>query len=1299
MVYYSLWEVINNGNVPLITQVVKGVETTINPTTTEEKAQRRLEFKARRTLLIDIPNEHQLKFNSIKDAKSLLQAVEKRNKPEIDRLSLDDLYNNLKIYEPEVKGTSSSNTNIQNVAFVSLNSTSSINGTVNTAHGVSTASTQATVVNSIIDNLSDAVICSFFASQPNSPQVDNKALRSQDTNHKESTRRIVPVEKLASAALVSCDGLDGYDWSDQAEYGPTNFALNAYSSTSSNSEPVVEISEAKANADKPKDVRKNFSPPLIKDWISNSKDEANSKSKIKMKTIKPSFAKIRVPRKNNMYSVDLKNIIPKEGLTCLFAKATSDESKLWHTRLGHLNFKAMNKLVKGSLVRASKDETSAILKTFIIGIENLVDHKVKVIRYDNGTDFKNRENNQFCEMKGKNELKARCTFFMTLPNEHQLKFNSYKNAKSLMEAIKKRGHFVRECGAPRKNKNRELVRRNVTVETTYVNALVAQDGFGYDWSDQTEDGPTNFALMAYTSSCSSNSDTKVNRKYKTGERYHAVLPPYTGNFMLPKPDLILADMDEYVVSESVTNVPIVVTNEAKTSELEPKSVSEPHIKDWVSDSEDENESETKSKQRKPSFAKIEFVKPDEQMKSPKESVKPINNRTASKNSKINQKFNTVRAKHVNAARPKAVLNVVQGNQGNPQLELQEKGVINSGCSRHMTGNMSYLSEYEEINSGYAAFGGDLKRGKITGKGKISTGGLTFLFAKNTLDESNLWHRKLGHINFKTMNKLGNPHLELQEKGVINSGCSRHMTRNMSYFFEYEEINSGYAAFGGELKRGKITGKGKISTDPLGMFDGKADEGFFVRYSVNSKAFRVFNSRTMIVEETLHITFLENKPNVADGENLDKIKEKGDECIFVGYFTQSRAYRVFNKRTRVIMESIHVDFDELPQMASDHSSSDPAPEYRSVTTSNELDLLFSLMFDEFVNGSSKVVSKSSAVSAADDPNQQTYAENNQVADDEFINIFSTPVQDQRETSSHHVDSSNMHTFYQQYPFEHRWTKHHPLEQVIGNPSQSVRTRRQLESDAEMCMFALTTGGGGGTLIVYSVRSGSVYVSSTHSSSSRLTDLGGLETNAEQEIRNQLNAEAEAVQIILTGIDNDIYSIVDACPNACEMWKAIERLKQGESINVQDLETNLFWEFIKFTSLDGESLESYYSSQELKHVSYHKLYDILKQHQHEVNEIRAEKIVHVANPLALVAQQQQVNHHQTHPTHFNQNSSTRTHQSATRKREKAVVNSPQPIYDQEPSMVDDDEDTSKEKEINKLMALISLSLFQENLQTYQ
>nr|GFA74934.1 hypothetical protein [Tanacetum cinerariifolium] len=91
----------------------------------------------------------------------------------------------------------------------------------------------------------------------------------------------------------------------------------------------------------------------------------------------------------------------------------------------------------------------------------------------------------------------------------------------------------------------------------------------------------------------------------------------------------------------------------------------------------------------------------------------------------------------------------------------------------------------------------------------------------------------------------------------------------------------------------------------------------------------------------------------------------------------------------------------------------------------------------------------------------------------------------------------------------------------------------------------------------------------------------------------------------------------------------------------------------------------------------------------NEIRAEKIARVANPLALVAQQQPAYHPQNHPTQYTHNSSTRSQQAATRNREKPIVNSPQPIYDQEPSMVAEDDETSKNKEIDKLMALISLS----------
>ncbi|GJR27675.1 retrovirus-related pol polyprotein from transposon TNT 1-94 [Tanacetum coccineum] len=105
--------------------------------------------------------------------------------------------------------------------------------------------------------------------------------------------------------------------------------------------------------------------------------------------------------------------------------------------------------------------------------------------------------------------------------------------------------------------------------------------------------------------------------------------------------------------------------------------------------------------------------------------------------------------------------------------------------------------------------------------------------------------------------------------------------------------------------------------------------------------------------------------------------------------------------------------------------------------------------------SQAPTQAPTVTATKNINQaKTNKENAQGNKDEFINIFSTLVHEQGETSSRYVDSLNMHTFYQGHPFEHRWTKDHPLEQVLGNPSQSIRTRRQLERDCEICMFALT-----------------------------------------------------------------------------------------------------------------------------------------------------------------------------------------------------------------------------------------------------
>ncbi|GJW81777.1 ribonuclease H-like domain-containing protein [Tanacetum coccineum] len=355
MIDYALWEVIENGATLPKTAVVEGVEKVMPITSAEDKAQRRLEVKARtvekrfggnaatkktqRNLLkqqyenFTAPSLEMLDqtFDRLQKLVSQLELLDEklsqedvnqkllrslspewnthavvwRNKAELETMSMDDLYNNLKVYEPEVKGMSSSSSSTQNMAFVSSsnNNTSSSNEAVNAAHGVTTASTQVnTAYSTNIDNLSDVVICSFFASQPNSPQLAHEDLqqihpddieemdlrwqmamltmrarrflkntgrkltingnetigfdkskvecynyhkrghfarecrapRNQDNKNKEISRRSVPVETTTSTALVSCDGLGGYDWSDQAEEGP-NYALMAYSSSSSDS--------------------------------------------------------------------------------------------------------------------------------------------------------------------------------------------------------------------------------------------------------------------------------------------------------------------------------------------------------------------------------------------------------------------------------------------------------------------------------------------------------------------------------------------------------------------------------------------------------------------------------------------------------------------------------------------------------------------------------------------------------------------------------------------------------------------------------------------------------------------------------------------------------------------------------------------------------------------------------------------------------------------------------------------------------------------------------------------------------
>ncbi|GJT33685.1 ribonuclease H-like domain-containing protein [Tanacetum coccineum] len=945
MIDYSLWEVIKNGNTPPIKKVVEGVETTIAPATAKEKAQRRLELKARSTLLMGIPNEHQLMFNSIKDAKSLLQAVEKRfggnaatkktqrnllkqqyenftasssevldqtfdrlqnlisqleihgesisqedvnkkflrslspewnthiimwrNKHEIDTLSLDDLYNNLKIYELEIKGISSSSTNTQNVAFVSSNSTSSTNGAVNIAHGATTASTQATIVNSTtINNLSDAVICTFFASQPNSSQLDNedlkqihpvdleemdlrwqmamltmramrflkktrrkltincketigfdnskvecynchkrghfvrecKAPQNQKNRNKENTRRVVPVETTTSNALVFCDG-SSYDWSDQAEEGPTNFALMAYSSTSSNFE---------------------------------------------------------VSTDSNCSSSCLENVkILKEQNKQLL-------KELRTSKLNVIAYKTGLESIEARLLVYKKNES-------------IYEEDIKVLK---------------CEIHLREvaitELRRKLELAQKQKDEIQLTVENFKNSsKNLSKLI----------------------------------------------------------------------DCQIVDKCKTGLGYNVVPPPYTGNFMPPKPDLSFSGLEEFT-SEPIVIKPIVEKSEAKASEAKPKAVRKnngaPIIEDWVSDSEEENVSQTKIEKKtfKPSFAKIEFVKPKQQEKTARKTVNHVkqnrqnihtprgnqrnwNNMMSQRLGsnfemfnkacyvcgsfdhlqvdckKVNQKQfqntkpiwnNAKRVNHQNFAKkthPCPKKNMV------PRAVLMKSGLVSVNTARQVNVAHSKTTVNAARPMSYLS-----KTTHSTVKRPIH---------KNTTFKNCNFNQRVNTVKDKNVN-TAKPKAVVnatKPKVVVNAvkgnnvnavkdlacwvwkpktkGMLQGTDRDHVLSYRLEEIDEDMLPLEGNPKGGNSQARVLVTKphnktpyelflgrkpalgfmrpfgcpvtilntiDHLGKFDGKADEGLFIGYLINSKAFRVFNSRTRIVEENLHVQFSENTPNIA-----------------------------------------------------------------------------------------------------------------------------------------------------------------------------------------------------------------------------------------------------------------------------------------------------------------------------------------------------------------------------------------------------------------------------------------------------
>ncbi|GJR34231.1 ribonuclease H-like domain-containing protein [Tanacetum coccineum] len=734
------------------------------------------ELKAKRTLMLTIPDEHLLKFHGIKDAKTLWEAIKARfrgnkeskkmqktipkqqyenfiasrskgldktydrfqkpisqleihgevisqedanikllrslpsawnnitlimrNKADLDELSMDDLYNNLKVYEVEIKSQSSSSSNSQNVAFVSSKNTSSTNEAVNTAHEFSTASSQGQASSS---TYADDVMFSFFANQSNSPQLDNKDLEQIDTDDLEEMDlkwQVAMLTMRVKRFLKKTGRNLNFNGKETVGFDKTKVeCYNCHRRGHFAREYRAPRNQENRNGDAPRRIVPVETPAnalVVQDGIAVYEEDI-------------AFLKYDVKVRDNSIT-ELKNQLEK-------ALREKDDLKL----------------------KLEKFETSSKKLTKLINSQTSVNNK-------SGVGFDSQMN--------ENEL-------------HDCHLNKSKVFESASDSS--------------------------------VNEIEEEN-------NQVNDSVPRIESTASKSSKDSLEQPKDVR---------------------PSAPII----EENFVSTAVaTKSGLVPVNAAKQSFLRAAAS--------ISTARHVNSTALKQKVNAASPTKYSYFKAHSPLR------RPFNQKSAAKTNNFNKKVYTAKVNNVTTAGPEVVVSTAEGKRENgkkgkcnPQYGLYRiQEIFDSGCSRHMIGNKSYLIDYQDIDGGCVAFAKSPKGG-----------GLTCLIAKATIDESNSWHRRLGHINFKTMNKL--------VRGNLVRGSSDQPHNKTPY----ERINMVDHLVYSFMKT--FWCLAILNTiDPLAN-DGRLDEGFLVIF-INSKVFRVFNTRTRKVEENLHINFLENKPNVA-----------------------------------------------------------------------------------------------------------------------------------------------------------------------------------------------------------------------------------------------------------------------------------------------------------------------------------------------------------------------------------------------------------------------------------------------------
>ncbi|GJT39128.1 putative ribonuclease H-like domain-containing protein [Tanacetum coccineum] len=918
-----------NGNTAPKTTVVEGVEKIIPPTTAKEKAQKRLEVKARSTLMMGVPNEHQLKFNSIKDAKLLLEAIEKRfggnaatkktqrnllkqqyenftapssktldqtfdrlqklmsqveilgetlsqedvnqkllrslspesnthvvvwrNKPELEIMSMDDLYNNLKVYEPEVKGTSSLSTSTQNMAFVSSNNSGSTNEAVNTAHGVSVASTQANATNLInIDNLSDAVICAFFVSQPSSPQLANEDLQQLHPDDLEEMDLRWQMAMLTIWAI--------------------RFLKNTGRKVTINGNETIRFDKSKVEC---------YNYHKMGHFVESAEFQETKTTGIRKASRRS--VPVETTTSNDLISCD--------GLGGSDSEVSNDST---YSKSCLENVKVLKSQYEQLLKRFEKSELMVVAyKTGLQSVEERLEFYKKnesvYVEKINGLKWDIQVGEiTIGELRKKLEIvqKEKDGIHSTSPNKKfmppkpDLSFTGLEEFTNKPVVIKP---VVENSEAKASEAKPKAVRKN-------NGAPIIED-----WvSDSEEEDVTQPKIEKKTAKPSFVKIDFVDCNYQrvvkpvwnnanrvNYENFAKKSHPYAKNNMVPRAVLMKSELVSINTARQNISKTEVLVNTAR-------QVNTAHTKTTV------NAARSMLHLSKIAHSTIK---------------RPIHKNTAFKNSNFNQRVNTVRDKNINTARPKTVVNVVQGNNvnavkasacwvwkpktkvldhGNPQMDLQEKGVIDSGCSRHIIGNMFYLTDYEEIDGGYVAFGGNTKGRKITGKVKLVNEVVKVGYGVKVslMREMNQFCEIKGILRQFSVARTPqqNGVAERRNRTLIEAARTMLADSKLPTTFWAEAVNTAcyvqnrvlvvkphnktpYELFHGRTPTLSfmrpfgcpVTILNTI--DHLGKFDGKADEGFFVGYSLNSKAFRVFNSRTRIVEENLHIRFSESTPNV------------------------------------------------------------------------------------------------------------------------------------------------------------------------------------------------------------------------------------------------------------------------------------------------------------------------------------------------------------------------------------------------------------------------------------------------------